>query len=68
MDNLLTLLEAIARSAFMRAESRGAHFRKDFPEMDNKKWLKNIIVKNVNGEMELTTRPVVVTRFELPEE
>ena len=68
VENLLTLLEAIARSALMREESRGAHYRKDFPKTDNRNWLKNIIIKNVNGKIELTTRPVVVTQFELPKE
>jgi succinate dehydrogenase/fumarate reductase flavoprotein subunit len=38
----LVVCEAIIRSALMRQESRGAHFRSDFPNTDNEKWMKNI--------------------------
>src|SRR5207248_10972892 len=34
LDNLLTVSEAIARAAVERKESRGAHFREDFPNKD----------------------------------
>jgi succinate dehydrogenase/fumarate reductase flavoprotein subunit len=42
--NLLTASELIASSALMREESRGAHFREDFPKADDSKWLGNIYV------------------------
>ena len=35
-SNLLTVSEAVTRSALERKESRGAHFRDDFPEKDPK--------------------------------
>jgi succinate dehydrogenase / fumarate reductase flavoprotein subunit len=62
--NLLTLLEAIARSGLAREDSRGAHYRRDFPRLDNEKWLKNIVVKNVNGKMETETVPIVMTSYD----
>ena len=34
LDNLLTVSEVIARAALERKESRGAHFRDDFPDKD----------------------------------
>lgn len=43
------------RASAMRKESRGWFLREDFPEMDNKNWLKWIIVKNVDGEMSFWT-------------
>jgi len=49
LANLLELSHIICRSALMRTESRGAHFRRDFPAEDNQQWLKNIIVRS-NGE------------------
>jgi succinate dehydrogenase / fumarate reductase, flavoprotein subunit len=38
----LIACEAIIRSALMRQESRGAHYRSDFPELDDKRWKVNI--------------------------
>jgi succinate dehydrogenase/fumarate reductase flavoprotein subunit len=38
----LIVCEAIIRSALMRQESRGAHFRSDFPKLDDEKWKVNI--------------------------
>lgn len=36
------MCEVILRSALMREESRGAHFRSGFPNRDDKKWMANI--------------------------
>jgi succinate dehydrogenase / fumarate reductase, flavoprotein subunit len=42
----------------MRTESRGAHYRSDFPET-TKEWEKNIVcAKDETGEMRLWTEPV----------
>ena len=38
----LLACEAIIRSALMRQESRGAHYRSDFPKLDDEKWKINI--------------------------
>ena len=38
----LVVCEAIIRSALMRQESRGAHYRSDFPKIDDEKWKVNI--------------------------
>lgn len=64
--NLLLCLEASARSAFMRTESRGLHYRVDCLEMDNDHWLKEIIVKESEGVMKLFTKPVTVTKMKPP--
>lgn len=45
IDSMLMLAEAILKIALVRCESRGAHYRDDFPFIDNSHWLKNIIVK-----------------------
>jgi pimeloyl-ACP methyl ester carboxylesterase len=38
VKSALVVCEAILRSALMREESRGAHFRSDFPNRDDEKW------------------------------
>ena len=49
----LVVCESIIRSAFMRKESRGAHFRSDFPNIDNDVWHVNIYCTKVGGKMTL---------------
>jgi succinate dehydrogenase / fumarate reductase flavoprotein subunit len=59
LDNLLTVSEAVARAAIERKESRGAHFREDYPAKDAA-WGRTTLVlrKGGNGEMELLREPV----------
>lgn len=47
---------AVLRSALMRQESRGAHFRSDFPDRDDIKWKVNIYCKKMGREMVLFKR------------
>ena len=65
----LITCEAIIRSALMRQESRGAHYRSDFPKLDNERWKVNIYCRQerkgvsataagVAGEMVLFKRTV----------
>ncbi len=49
----LVVCEAIIRSALMRQESRGAHYRSDFPKLDDEKWKVNIYCRNEGREMVL---------------
>ncbi len=51
------------RAASMRKESRGWFLREDYPQMDNKEWLKYIIVKNENGEMVFSTEDVPIQDY-----
>jgi succinate dehydrogenase/fumarate reductase flavoprotein subunit len=63
VDNMLAVLEMIARSALMRTESRGVHYRRDFPKSDDSNWLRHIVLKKRDEEMTLDTAPVVITRM-----
>ncbi|HHW21373.1 MAG TPA: L-aspartate oxidase [Clostridiaceae bacterium] len=45
LKNMLTLASLVVKAAIMRQESRGAHFRTDYPATDDQNWLKNIVFK-----------------------
>jgi succinate dehydrogenase / fumarate reductase, flavoprotein subunit len=59
LDNLLTVSEAIALSAITRKESRGGHFREDFPKQDPQFATINVAVKRQpDGSMRVSTIPI----------
>jgi succinate dehydrogenase / fumarate reductase, flavoprotein subunit len=59
LRNLLTVSEAIARAAIERRESRGGHFRDDYPEKDPAYATFNVVIKRgVSGEMIVERRPI----------
>jgi succinate dehydrogenase / fumarate reductase flavoprotein subunit len=54
LPNLLTISEAVARAAIERRESRGGHFRDDYPEKDPQYGTFNITLKKAaDGSMQL---------------
>jgi succinate dehydrogenase / fumarate reductase flavoprotein subunit len=61
---LLDCAEAITASALAREESRGAHYREDFPARDDANWLKHTLIARTSGGLQLFYKPVVITRFE----
>jgi len=59
LDNLLAQAAVSLHSALNRTESRGAHAREDFPERDDKTWLKHTVARrDGNGKVTLDYRPV----------
>jgi succinate dehydrogenase / fumarate reductase flavoprotein subunit len=59
LANLLTVSEAVARSALDRKESRGAHFREDFPDKDAAAGkVITVLRKGPGGDMQLRRDPV----------
>jgi succinate dehydrogenase / fumarate reductase, flavoprotein subunit len=66
LENLLTVSEAITRSAIERRESRGGHFRQDFPDKDPAFEAFNIGVRRTaDGTMEVFRLPIPPMRDDL---
>jgi succinate dehydrogenase / fumarate reductase, flavoprotein subunit len=66
LPNLLTVSEAITRSALDRKESRGGHFRDDFPEKDPAYAAFNVVVaRSDSGEMAVSHAPIAPLRDDL---
>ncbi len=56
--NLFTVSTFIASAALMRQESRGAHWRQDFPKKDDKNWQVRIKGEIEDGQIKLTTQTI----------
>jgi succinate dehydrogenase/fumarate reductase flavoprotein subunit len=60
-ENMLDVAEMVFRSALERTESRGAHYRSDFPMRNDAQWLKNVIVFMDERKMKVRTEDVELT-------
>ncbi|MBN3032507.1 MAG: L-aspartate oxidase [Candidatus Saganbacteria bacterium] len=54
LRNMLLVAKLIARSALGRQESRGAHYRTDYPRKDDANWQRHLVYKMTNGEFRMT--------------
>jgi succinate dehydrogenase / fumarate reductase flavoprotein subunit len=64
MGFLLDLAEVTAVAARARTESRGGHFREDHPLRDDVNWMRHSLAhRREDGTLELTYKPVTVTRY-----
>ncbi len=74
---MLDLAESVIAAALNREESRGGHYREDFPARDDENWMKHTMVYRVEDEggetdaagiaphhFEIDYKPVVVTRYQ----
>ena len=66
LHNLLTVSTIVTRAALERKESRGAHFRGDYPNKDEQADKFNIVArKGPNGDVQLTREPIPPMREDL---
>ncbi|MCJ2530845.1 MAG: FAD-binding protein [Candidatus Thermoplasmatota archaeon] len=63
LESMLTVAEAIVHSALRRTETRGAHFRTDFPERDDENFLAHTVVTQGETGPEIEYLPVTITRW-----
>jgi succinate dehydrogenase/fumarate reductase flavoprotein subunit len=66
LDSLLTVSDLIVASALQRKESRGSHYRSDYPAADDSHYLQNVYVQRHDGDMRLWLEPVRFTRLPPP--
>jgi succinate dehydrogenase / fumarate reductase flavoprotein subunit len=61
LENMLVLARVITLGALARNESRGAHYKPEFPDRDDANWLKTTRAKWVNCDVQLTYEPVDIS-------
>ncbi|MGV7220247.1 MAG: FAD-binding protein [Nitrospinales bacterium] len=64
LGNMLDMAEIIATGALAREESRGGHSRTDFPDRNDKDFLKHTLVYLNDDKLEIKYKPVVITTLE----
>ncbi|MCA9373727.1 FAD-binding protein [Candidatus Peregrinibacteria bacterium] len=64
LEAMLTLAETLLISAKARKESRGAHFRSDYPERNDEKFLHHITISKGPRTPKVTHVPVPITKWQ----
>jgi succinate dehydrogenase / fumarate reductase, flavoprotein subunit len=64
LANLLELAEVVTLSALNRKESRGGHAREDYPDRDDKNWLKHTLAWKRGEKIEIGYKPVTITKYQ----
>ena len=67
LQNMSSIALPVCLSALAREESRGSHYRTDYPKRDDARFLKHSHVTDVDGRMQLTYSDVSHDRWPLEE-
>jgi succinate dehydrogenase / fumarate reductase flavoprotein subunit len=63
LGNMLSIAQLIANGALLRKESRGGHFRTDFPKRDDENFLHHSLVYNTPDGPVVKPKRVVITKY-----
>jgi succinate dehydrogenase / fumarate reductase flavoprotein subunit len=63
-ESMLDLAEVITLGGLNREETRGSHFRIDFPSRNDKEWLKHTTVRNMDGKPHISYTKVNIDKYE----
>jgi len=58
VENMIDTAEIMFQAALMRKETRTMYVREDYPDQDDKNWLKHLVIKKQNGKMTFQALPV----------
>ena len=64
LGSLLEIAEVLVESALARQESRGAHYRQDFPKRNDASWLRHTLAYRTAEGIRLRYKPVQITKFQ----
>jgi len=64
LGGMIDLAETLVEGALVRQESRGAHFREDFPKRDDANWLKHTLAYLTPQGVDFRFKPVTITKFQ----
>jgi succinate dehydrogenase / fumarate reductase flavoprotein subunit len=67
LEGMLDVANIIAEGALRRRESRGSHYRLDYPERDDMNWLKHTLVYQTKKGSRFEYKPVEITRWSVEE-
>ena len=67
LEGMVRIAESVGLGALYRRESRGSHFRTDFPRRDDTEFLRHTITSVRNGALLISYAPVRLGNFEVKE-
>ena len=65
VENALLFMELVPKSALLRTESRGSHYREDYPDRDDANWLKWVICKKAENDIEVWAESIPFEKYRL---
>jgi succinate dehydrogenase / fumarate reductase flavoprotein subunit len=65
LEGMLEVSLIIAESSLRRTESRGSHYRIDYPERDDKNWLKHTLIFNTQNGFKFDSKSVKISKWPL---